>query len=105
MEPPKPGMKRVTVRPNRPNPLFEQWLDEWRQEAAEKGSDMQYCFGKVRIQRKFFSVPLFYFLLTCACFHASTGFEIIAKVSIKTEKWERMRYIRMFWKSLVSAPG
>ncbi|KAE8738479.1 hypothetical protein FOCC_FOCC016039 [Frankliniella occidentalis] len=46
MEPPKPGMKRVTVRPNRPNPLFEQWLDEWRQEAAEKGSDMQYCFGK-----------------------------------------------------------
>lgn len=47
MEPSRPGMRRVTVHPNRPNPLFEQWLEEWRKEAAEKQSDMQYCFGKV----------------------------------------------------------
>ncbi|KAK3927797.1 Crossover junction endonuclease MUS81 [Frankliniella fusca] len=46
MEPPKPGLKRVTVRPKCPNPLFEKWLEEWRQEAADKGTDMQYCFGK-----------------------------------------------------------
>lgn len=30
------------------NPLFERWLDEWRAEAQEKNSDLQYCYTKVR---------------------------------------------------------
>lgn len=52
MEPPNPNMKRVTKPQQKsPNPLFEQWLEDWRLEAAEKGSDMQYCFGKVLICR------------------------------------------------------
>lgn len=53
MELSKPGMKRVTVQPKCPNPLFEEWLSEWRQESADKGSDMQYCFGKVKPRNMF----------------------------------------------------
>lgn len=48
MDPSKPGMRRVTVHQNRPNPLFEQWLEEWCNEAAEKQSNMQHCFRKVK---------------------------------------------------------
>ncbi|XP_064599705.1 crossover junction endonuclease MUS81-like [Liolophura sinensis] len=29
-----------------PNPLFVQWLTEWRDEAAEKGMKSQYCYRK-----------------------------------------------------------
>lgn len=37
---------RISVKPNCPNPLFEKWLEEWRNEAAEKNSDVQYCYAK-----------------------------------------------------------
>jgi hypothetical protein len=30
-----------------PNPLFEQWLNEWREEAVQKNSKMQYVYSKV----------------------------------------------------------
>ena len=30
-----------------PNPLFAQWLKEWRDAAAEKGMKSQYTYGKV----------------------------------------------------------
>lgn len=55
MEPNNPNMKRVTKPVQKcPNPLFERWLEEWRQEAADKGQDMQYCFGKaVKSLRKY----------------------------------------------------
>lgn len=31
-----------------PNPLFLKWLEEWRDEAKEKNSKLQYTYGKVR---------------------------------------------------------
>ncbi|XP_048514230.1 crossover junction endonuclease MUS81 [Athalia rosae] len=40
------AMKRVKVKRNCPNPLFIQWLEEWKDDAASKGSEMQHCFGK-----------------------------------------------------------
>ncbi|KAJ1526776.1 hypothetical protein ONE63_008350 [Megalurothrips usitatus] len=58
MEPPKPGMKRITVRSKCPNPLFEKWLDDWRQEASDKGSDMQYCFAKALRSLRKYPLPL-----------------------------------------------
>ncbi|KAL0276495.1 UNVERIFIED_CONTAM: hypothetical protein PYX00_004053 [Menopon gallinae] len=40
-------LKRVKRRIKKsPNPLFERWLKEWRDEAKQKGSEMQYCFGR-----------------------------------------------------------
>lgn len=30
-----------------PNPLFEMWLKEWKQEAADKGIKSQYVYAKV----------------------------------------------------------
>lgn len=40
--------RRKTVKPkNSPNPLFEQWLEEWRLEAANKNSELQYCYKNV----------------------------------------------------------
>ncbi|XP_034242551.1 crossover junction endonuclease MUS81 [Thrips palmi] len=55
MEPLNPNMKRIKKAPQKcPNPLFEEWLEQWRLEAVEKGSDMQYCFGKaVKSLRKY----------------------------------------------------
>lgn len=35
-----------------PNPLFIQWLTEWRDSAAEKGMKSQYTYGKVTIQHR-----------------------------------------------------
>jgi len=29
------------------NPIFEQWLQEWKEEATEKNSKMQYVYAKV----------------------------------------------------------
>ncbi|CAG2053663.1 unnamed protein product [Timema podura] len=44
--------KRVSVKNKCPNPLFEKWLSDWKEEASEKGSDMQYCFGKALVSLK-----------------------------------------------------
>ncbi|KAJ8889403.1 hypothetical protein PR048_008902 [Dryococelus australis] len=39
--------QRISVKYDTcPNPLFEMWLQEWKDSAEKKGSDMQYCFGK-----------------------------------------------------------
>lgn len=40
-------VKRVKRKINKPNPLFEKWLTEWKEEASARGSKMQYCFAKV----------------------------------------------------------
>ena len=37
----------VSARSNCPNPLFEQWLEDWRKEAADRNLDLQYCYGRV----------------------------------------------------------
>lgn len=40
--------KRITLKPKScPNPLFEKWLIEWRDEAASRNSELKYCFDKV----------------------------------------------------------
>ena len=31
-----------------PNPLFVKWVEEWRDEAREKGKKSQYSYTKVR---------------------------------------------------------
>ena len=31
-----------------PNPLFLKWVEEWRDEAREEGSKVQYAYAKVR---------------------------------------------------------
>ena len=31
-----------------PNPLFLKWLEQWRDEAKQKNSKLQYTYGKVR---------------------------------------------------------
>ncbi|XP_012280627.1 crossover junction endonuclease MUS81 isoform X2 [Orussus abietinus] len=51
-------MKRVKERLNCPNPLFERWLLEWRDEAIAKGSDMQYCFSKALATLRKYPLPL-----------------------------------------------
>jgi crossover junction endonuclease MUS81 len=58
-EVPKRRKRRVTVKPKKPpNPLFEKWLEEWKNEASSKGSDMQYCFGKALSSLRKYPLPL-----------------------------------------------
>lgn len=53
-----PQLKRKKkVNPN-PNPLFTQWLTQWRDEAAEKGIKTQYAFGKALRSLKKYPMPL-----------------------------------------------
>lgn len=40
-------LKRKTLKLCHPNPLFEKWLEEWKNEAASRNSDTQYAFAKV----------------------------------------------------------
>ncbi|XP_069681048.1 crossover junction endonuclease MUS81 isoform X2 [Periplaneta americana] len=55
----KERKKRVTLKTKKsPNPLFERWLEEWKNEAASKGSDMQYCFGKALKSLRKYPLPL-----------------------------------------------
>ena len=42
-----PKIKRKKKVDACPNPLFVQWLTEWKDEAAEKGIKTQYAYGKV----------------------------------------------------------
>lgn len=50
-----PPLKRVKRKlKGCPNPLFEKWLKEWKDEASQNGSDMQHCFNKaLKSLRKF----------------------------------------------------
>jgi crossover junction endonuclease MUS81 len=58
-EVPKKRKKQVTVKLKKPpNPLFEKWLEEWKNEAISKGSDMQYCFGKALSSLRKYPLPL-----------------------------------------------
>lgn len=41
--------KRKKKKIKTPNPLFEAWLREWKEEAAEKGIKSQYVYAKVGI--------------------------------------------------------
>jgi len=41
-----------------PNPLFLKWLEEWRDEAKEKNSKLQYTYGKAATALKKYPLPL-----------------------------------------------
>jgi crossover junction endonuclease MUS81 len=56
---PKKRKKRVTVKLKKhPNPLFEKWLEEWKDEAVSKGSDLQYSFGRALSSLRKYPLPL-----------------------------------------------
>lgn len=40
-------LRRKTLKLSCPNPLFDKWLQEWKDEAASKNADMQHAFAKV----------------------------------------------------------
>ncbi|XP_048259874.1 crossover junction endonuclease MUS81-like [Haliotis rufescens] len=50
--------KRKKKLPKCPNPLFERWLQEWRDEAAEKGWKSQYIYSKALKSLKCFPLHL-----------------------------------------------
>ncbi|XP_022904262.2 crossover junction endonuclease MUS81 [Onthophagus taurus] len=50
--------KRITLKLKTPNPLFEKWLIEWRDEAKAKESKMQYCFSTALQSLKRYPIPL-----------------------------------------------
>lgn len=52
------GQKRISVKLQKPNPLFEQWLTEWRDEAIKNGSKMQHCFSKALTSLRKYPLPL-----------------------------------------------
>lgn len=43
----KDSMRR-TVKMKKPNPLFEKWLTEWKEEAKNTRSHKEVIFSKVR---------------------------------------------------------
>ncbi|XP_011878556.1 PREDICTED: crossover junction endonuclease MUS81 isoform X2 [Vollenhovia emeryi] len=51
-------MKRIKIVPDRPNRLFESWLDEWRQEAVHRNSELQGHFTKALDSLRRYPLPL-----------------------------------------------
>lgn len=51
-------MKRVKVVPDRPNRLFETWLEEWENEAARRKSELRYHFAKALSSLRKYPLPL-----------------------------------------------
>ncbi|KAK2576055.1 hypothetical protein KPH14_007396 [Odynerus spinipes] len=51
-------MKRVKVTLNKPNPLFELWLEQWKEKAVSQGSDLQYHFTKALNALRKYPLPL-----------------------------------------------
>lgn len=51
-------MKRVKVVPDRPNRLFEIWLEEWENEAARRKSELRYHFAKALSSLRRYPLPL-----------------------------------------------
>nr|XP_033334596.1 crossover junction endonuclease MUS81 [Megalopta genalis] len=51
-------MKRVKIKLKKPNPLFELWLQEWREQAASQNSEMRNHFSKALSSLKKYPLPL-----------------------------------------------
>jgi crossover junction endonuclease MUS81 len=51
-------MKRIRKYPESPNPLFEKWLEEWKETAAAKDLPIQHAFGKALTSLKKYPLPL-----------------------------------------------
>ncbi|XP_060525376.1 crossover junction endonuclease MUS81 isoform X2 [Cylas formicarius] len=52
------SVNRITVKFLSPNPMFEEWLTIWRDEAAGRDSKMQYCFNTALQSIKKYPLPL-----------------------------------------------
>ncbi|KAL6268699.1 hypothetical protein P5V15_001827 [Pogonomyrmex californicus] len=52
------SMKRVKIVPDRPNRLFESWLEEWRDEATLRNSELRSHFTKALDSLKRYPLPL-----------------------------------------------
>lgn len=51
-------MKRIKIVPDRPNHLFESWLEEWRNEAVLRNSELHNHFAKALDSLKRYPLPL-----------------------------------------------
>lgn len=51
-------MKRIKIVPDRPNRLFESWLEEWRNEAVLRNSELRNHFTKALDSLKRYPLPL-----------------------------------------------
>ncbi|XP_071575988.1 crossover junction endonuclease MUS81 isoform X1 [Temnothorax nylanderi] len=51
-------MKRIKIVPDRPNHLFESWLEEWRNEAVLRNSELQKHFTKALDSLRRYPLPL-----------------------------------------------
>ncbi|XP_012062760.1 PREDICTED: crossover junction endonuclease MUS81 [Atta cephalotes] len=51
-------MKRIKIVPDRPNRLFESWLEEWRNEAVLRNSELHNHFAKALDSLKRYPLPL-----------------------------------------------
>ena len=52
-------MKRAKVQPMSKNPLFEQWLTEWKEQAAiQRNDNLQHCFSKAISSLRKYPLPL-----------------------------------------------
>lgn len=51
-------MKRIKIVPDRPNRLFESWLEEWRNEAVLRNSELQNHFTRALDSLKRYPLPL-----------------------------------------------
>ncbi|XP_078046648.1 mus81 structure-specific endonuclease subunit [Augochlora pura] len=51
-------MKRVKIKLKKPNPLFELWLQEWREQAASQNSEIRNHFSKALTSLKKYPLPL-----------------------------------------------
>ncbi|KAF2352972.1 ERCC4 domain [Trinorchestia longiramus] len=51
--------RRQTVRYQHANPLFDEWLREWQDQARQADSNMQFIFAKARKSLKKFPLPVY----------------------------------------------
>lgn len=51
-------MKRIKIVPDRPNRLFESWLEEWKNEAMLRNSELQNHFTRALDSLKRYPLPL-----------------------------------------------
>ncbi|KAG8042080.1 hypothetical protein G9C98_000071 [Cotesia typhae] len=51
-------MMRINVKRKKPNELFEQWLEEWREQAKIKKSNLEDHFSKALVSLKKYPLPL-----------------------------------------------
>ena len=64
-----------------PNPLFVRWVEEWRDEAREDGSKVQYAYAKVHVPR----IVSWYGVYETS----RAGIEFTEEVPTATHQWTR----------------